>query len=40
VAFVDDDDGGAGAQLQHDQPRRSMTVALACPPPSHIVWKP
>ena len=22
------------------QPRRSMMVALAMPPPSHIVWRP
>ena len=22
------------------QPSRSMMVALACPPPSHMVWRP
>ena len=27
-------------QVVSGQARRSMTVAFACPPPSHMVWKP
>ena len=31
----------AGQPAARDrQPSRSITVALACPPPSHMVWKP
>ena len=29
-----------GEVSAEDQPRRSMMVALAMPPPSHIVWRP
>ena len=32
-------DGGDLRRAGH-QPSRSMIVALACPPPSHMVWRP
>ena len=32
--------GDTGREQVQRQPRRSMIVALAMPPPSHIVWRP